>query len=194
MKCMNCGKNIGIFSKKIKPRFDEVICESCLKDWGFTEEDLKDPKYVGSSFRYLMQGKKEIDEQIARAEYEKAHTKVKWFDLGEADKKTIAEAKSLTDKDELYDGYTDKELKEDLNEETQYIFSGITFDCELKDGGVWFEGRRIADAPEIPTGSRVSLVINGGKYKKLVFDDYDEMSIVKGEKPYYLALKAVYIE
>ena len=174
MNCMNCNKKLGMFAKKIKPRYDEVICEECLKSWGFTEADLKNPRYEGASYLFLKRGKEECDRIIDQREYEKEHTKVKKVKLGSVDdpavEKILDAAKNLVEKDELYGGYTNKDLN----------------------------GKRVADLPDVEELKKYDcdtyLIILGGKFKQLVFDDYDESEIVQGEDDYWLMLKMIYVD
>lgn len=201
MNCMNCNKKLGMFAKKIKPRYDEVICEECLKSWGFTEADLKNPRYENSSYLFLKRGKEECDRIIDQREYEKEHTKVKKVKLGSVDdpavEKILNAAKNLVEKDELYGGYTNKELKEDLDEDIHHIYDGIDFPCEIKDG-IYLDGKRVADLPDVEELKKYDcdtyLIILGGKFKQLVFDDYDESEIVQGEDDYWLMLKLIYVD
>ena len=200
MKCECCGKSIGLFNKVVI-KDTEYVCKDCFSKWGFTKEDLKTDRYRLKSWRFLQRGKAECDAMIDRAEYEKTHTKVKKVVLGDVDdpkiEKILNAAKSLVDADELYGGWTDRELKEEENENRHHIYGGIDFDCELKDG-VYLEGERVADLPEIEELKEFDctpyLIINGGKYKQLVYDDDGECEIVKGTNPYWLMLKLVYVD
>lgn len=200
MKCECCGKSIGLFNKVVI-KDTEYVCKDCFGKWGFTKEDLKTGRYRWKSWRFLQRGKAECEAMLDQEEYEKEHTKVKMVNLGDVEDPSVVKLlnrmKAFFEKDELFGGWSNKELKEDMNEYPHHIYEGLEFDCKVTDA-VYLEGERVADLPDIEELKKFDcqphLVINGGKYKKLIFNDDGEYEVIKGEHPYWLMLKLIYVD
>lgn len=206
MKCESCGKKLGLFGGKAVKLDDGSVCEECFGSWGFSKEDLRNERYKGKSWMFLRRGKAECDAILDEREYDRTHTKEyksAIYDLDEAtEKKIIKAAKELTDTDDLYGGWTIRELKEAYNENKHHIFGGIDFDCELVEEG---DGYQII-FEDIPLGTvrldflkdakkyKAYLIVNGGKYRQVEFDaDLEEAENVSDAEPYWFILKVVYV-
>ena len=199
MKCEYCGKKLGLFNR-VTIKQTEHICKDHLAEWGFTSSDLKTDRYKWKSWRFLQKGKKECDAIFDREEYVRTHTREMIIKLGYVEDENIEKfitktAKKDLDTDDLYGGWTIKEMKDYDDEGPHYIFEGIDFDCEIKEWKVIFGGKPIADVtpPEIPYQYETYLNIDGGKYRKLIFDG-EKMVGHSDEKLYWLQLKIVYVE
>ena len=195
MRCISCNKSIGtLFMAEIHEGY---ICKKCLKDKGFTKKELQELPYWLQSWEYLKDGK----EGVQKALDIKARTKTLKINLGDVEdpkiERILNSLKNELDPDELYGGYSIKDLKEYYDEEKHNIYGGIDFDCEVKREGdkasILINGQKVAETEykkEMDLGKSY-LIVNGGKFHQISIGDSVENE--SGEEPYWLMLKVVYM-
>lgn len=210
--CEACGAKVGLFGRKKVKLYSEVICEDCLKSWGYTQADLLNERYKYKSFRFLSRGKAEVDAIIDRDEYEKEHTKTRRFYMELDENEDGKDLQKIAPKimkmyaDEPYGGFTNKDLKDSgYYDEKYFQYDANALDCELRIEGdtvkVYCEGYHIGDVPEaLPIleahpEAEHDIMFLGGKYKCLIYDDYADKDVVEtGEISYYAYMQLQWIE
>lgn len=193
-KCQHCNKG-GLFRKTIKTRDNIYICSDCSKSLGIDSSSLPYMNY--SEIKYGMD---------AYRKYRAAKSDAQYFFLvhPEDDKqyKVIEKyQKDMTDKEDIYSGYSLRDLKEsDLYDEKVWKYPPLDVDVELTETALNGKPaiavnliRGIDDSPLIgyaPTtkvkkilsllkdhNCTVSAELYGGDFRRLLGDGYVEDGI-----------------
>lgn len=212
-KCLGCGARIGALGRKGVDIYDGKVCLQCVSSWGFTPEEISSEKYRKRDVSFLSKGKAVVDAAAEKLKYIQEHTKQKRFRIygegvnkdGEKIKKLLAELpKEQLDDDQLYHGFTNKQLKEYGQwDHPYYIYEGITLDCDLKleddTVRVYLDDHHIGDLPEAKRiltkheDYACDIMIMGGKYKMVECED-DTTRIKTGTDDWYAIVQLEWVD
>lgn len=212
--CYNCNIYIGALGRpgyRISENYG--LCRKCLKKGGFSINDMQTGKYDRFVYSIPKKTKAECDEELAREEYLREHTRRVTFRLkcdgknmdGVSIQKILKTSpKKYIDPGDLHGGMLRKsDFSSASYGQRYYIFEDSALDVDLveEDGTVrvYFDGQHIGDLPEaaeilhsVPDAER-KLVVTGGKFKVLDAGANADR-LLTGEEPYGAEIRLKWIE
>ena len=131
MKCEKCGKNIGLFNPGVTLKDGFNVCNKCMKELGFDKDNAK--YYVWDEIRFGREKWLQYKNAKAAANYVfLAHS-----DDPKVEKLLKKYQRDNTDKEDKYDGYTVRELKESCDYGTRhYEYPPLDVYAELREAEV----------------------------------------------------------